>query len=145
VFLNYCYHIYQNLLNFTYAFKCYHQKCKFASLSWATLYTSLLISYQSLMTMTDNQETGTWYQTVDYVEHLMQSGTSLLDSGIEQNMFSARNWHQHLAPVSWMCVTGLRQSLDHVHSTETKMAMMQKMEFTNVQNETFLRQNIGRF
>ena len=30
--LNYCYHIYQNLLNFTYAFKCYHQKCKLASL-----------------------------------------------------------------------------------------------------------------
>ena len=24
--LNYCYHIYQNLLNFTYAFQCYHQK-----------------------------------------------------------------------------------------------------------------------
>ena len=32
VCLNYCYHIYQNLLNFTYAFKCYHQKCKLASL-----------------------------------------------------------------------------------------------------------------
>jgi len=26
VCLNYCYHIYQNLLNFTYAFKCYYQK-----------------------------------------------------------------------------------------------------------------------
>ena len=32
VWLNYCYHIYKNLLNFTYAFKCYHQKCKWASL-----------------------------------------------------------------------------------------------------------------
>ena len=32
VCLNYCYQIYQNLLNFTYAFKCYHQKCKLASL-----------------------------------------------------------------------------------------------------------------
>ena len=32
VCLNYCNHIYQNLLNFTYAFKCYHQKCKLASL-----------------------------------------------------------------------------------------------------------------
>ena len=31
VCLNYCYHIYQHLLNFTYAFKCY-QKCKLASL-----------------------------------------------------------------------------------------------------------------
>jgi len=30
--LNYCYHIFQNLLNFPYAFKCYHQKCKLASL-----------------------------------------------------------------------------------------------------------------
>jgi len=30
--LNYCYHIYKHLLNFTYAFKCYHQKCKSASL-----------------------------------------------------------------------------------------------------------------
>ena len=30
--LNDCYHIYLNLLNFTYAFKCYHQKCKLASL-----------------------------------------------------------------------------------------------------------------
>jgi len=30
--LNNCYHIYQNLLNFTYAFKCYHQKCNLASL-----------------------------------------------------------------------------------------------------------------
>ena len=29
--LNYCYHIYQNLLNFTNAFKCFHQKCKLAS------------------------------------------------------------------------------------------------------------------
>jgi len=27
-----CYHIYQKLLNSTYAFKCYHQKCKLASL-----------------------------------------------------------------------------------------------------------------
>ena len=27
-----CYHIYQKLLNFTYAFKCYNQKCKLASL-----------------------------------------------------------------------------------------------------------------
>ena len=33
--LNYCYRIYQNLLNFTYAFKCYHQKCKLASLQLA--------------------------------------------------------------------------------------------------------------
>ena len=33
VCLNYCYHIYQNLWNFTYAFKCYYQKCKLASLS----------------------------------------------------------------------------------------------------------------
>ena len=32
VCLNYCYHIYQNLLNFTYAFKCYLQKYKLASL-----------------------------------------------------------------------------------------------------------------
>jgi len=33
VCLNYCYHIYHlNLLNFTYAFKWYHQKCKLASL-----------------------------------------------------------------------------------------------------------------
>jgi len=32
VCLNYRYHIYLNLLNFTYAFKCYHQKCKLASL-----------------------------------------------------------------------------------------------------------------
>ena len=32
VCLNYCYHIYQNLLNFTYAFKCYYQKYKLASL-----------------------------------------------------------------------------------------------------------------
>jgi len=32
VCLNYCYHIYQNLLNFTHVFKCYHQKCKLASL-----------------------------------------------------------------------------------------------------------------
>ena len=32
VCLNYYYHIYQNLLNFIYAFKCYHQKCKLASL-----------------------------------------------------------------------------------------------------------------
>jgi len=30
--LNYCYHIDQNLLNFIYAFKSYHQKCKLASL-----------------------------------------------------------------------------------------------------------------
>jgi len=28
VCLSYCDHIYQTLLNFTYAFKCYHQKCK---------------------------------------------------------------------------------------------------------------------
>jgi len=27
-----CYHIYQKLLNSTYALKCYHQKCKLASL-----------------------------------------------------------------------------------------------------------------
>jgi len=27
-----CYHIYQKLLNSTYAFKCYHQKCNLASL-----------------------------------------------------------------------------------------------------------------
>ena len=33
--LNYCYHIYQNLLNFTYAFKCHHQKCMLASLQLA--------------------------------------------------------------------------------------------------------------
>jgi len=26
-----CCHIYQTLLNFTYAFKCYHQNCKLAS------------------------------------------------------------------------------------------------------------------
>jgi len=32
VCLTYYYHIYQNLLNFTYVFKCYHQKCKLASL-----------------------------------------------------------------------------------------------------------------
>ena len=32
VCLNYCNRIYQNLLNFTYAFKCYHQKGKLASL-----------------------------------------------------------------------------------------------------------------
>jgi len=27
-----CYHIYQKLFNSDYAFKCYHQKCKLASL-----------------------------------------------------------------------------------------------------------------
>jgi len=32
VCLNYCYHVYQNLLNFIYAFKYYYQKCKLASL-----------------------------------------------------------------------------------------------------------------
>jgi len=38
VCLNYCYHIYQNLLNFTYAFKCYHQKVSWPHFSWPTLY-----------------------------------------------------------------------------------------------------------
>jgi len=31
-FLLYVVNMYQKLLNFTYAFKCYHQKCKLASL-----------------------------------------------------------------------------------------------------------------
>jgi len=39
VYLNYCYHIYQNLLNFTYAFKCYYQKnVSWPHFSWPTLY-----------------------------------------------------------------------------------------------------------
>jgi len=39
VCLNYGYYIYQNLLNFTYAFKCYHQNVSWLLFSWATLYS----------------------------------------------------------------------------------------------------------
>ena len=37
VCLNYCYHIYQNLLNFIYAFKCYYHNVSWLHFSWATL------------------------------------------------------------------------------------------------------------
>jgi len=40
VCLNYCYHIYRNLSNFTYAFRYYHQKCNWPHFSWATLYVN---------------------------------------------------------------------------------------------------------
>ena len=37
-FLLYVVYICQKSLNFNHAFKCSHQKCKLASLNWATLY-----------------------------------------------------------------------------------------------------------
>jgi len=42
VCLNYCYHVYQNLLNITYAFKCYHQNVSWPHFSWPTLYVRVL-------------------------------------------------------------------------------------------------------
>ena len=33
---------YQNLLNFTYAFKCYHQNVSWPHFSWPTLYTHIV-------------------------------------------------------------------------------------------------------
>ena len=34
----YVVYMYQKSLNFTYAFKCYQQKCQWLHFSWATLY-----------------------------------------------------------------------------------------------------------
>ena len=42
--LNYCYHIYQNLSNFTSVFKCYLKNVSWLHFSWATLYIAVALN-----------------------------------------------------------------------------------------------------
>ena len=92
----------QKSLNFTCAFKCYQQKCKWLHFSWATLYVTYIIKLHI-----DNIDVYTFCRAYT----LLELSLSIRSAWIKQIYIRDTRWEKKSDKVFfWLCVTFLCQT-----------------------------------